>query len=130
MFKLMFLCYTVMTTILTSITTMQCLPIQRMDNSSSSALDRTLIDQPVIMSKELRMQLTNKLVNSSGLFSLWLNANALTKSNILKTKVRSIAASSVHMRIYAQVYLYNLLLHSINVGSLLKTHARLLTTLL
>ena len=99
----MFLCYTVMTAILTSVATVQCLPIQRMDNSSSYVLDSAKTDQPVIMSKELRMQLTNKLVNSSGLFSLWLNANALTKPNILKAKVRSIAASSALMRIYAHV---------------------------
>ena len=96
----MFLCYTVMTAILTSIATVQCLPIWRMDNSSSYVLDSAQTDQPVIMSKEPRMQLTNKLVNSSGLFSLWLNANVLTKPNILKAKVRSISTHFAYMCIY------------------------------
>ena len=87
MFMVMFLCYIVMTAILTTIASMQCLPIQRMDNSSLSVLDFALNDQLVIMLKEQCMQLTNKLVNLSGLFSLWVNANALTKPNKLKAEV-------------------------------------------
>ena len=87
MYMVMFLCYIVMTAILTTIASMQCLPIQRMDNSSLSVLDLSLNDQLVIMLKEQCMQLTNKSVNLSGLFSLWINANAPTKPNKLKAKV-------------------------------------------
>ena len=105
MFMLMFLCYAVMAAIITSTDAVQCLPVRRMDNSSLSVLDCVQTDQPVILSKELHMQLRSKELNSSGLVSLSLNAKALTEPNILKAKVRSIDAHYPHMHIYAHVYM-------------------------
>lgn len=67
--------------------TVQSIPIRRVARASSSAAHSA--DSTVKMSNSTLQYLTRTSTNSTGLVSLWLEANSLASESLLKTEVRA-----------------------------------------